>query len=174
MMRTQHVALLAALLACAAAASETADHPDCPCGPFDQPDRVVREGAIDFAEARTVSGIEVYLANTSLRAGRSDAPFVIAGSGDPAAGRVRFQARQTITLGPGFHARKGSVFEASLVPLASARVAPSVWPADTEAADRSPAATTTVVAGDPAAEPPDPNRIEPMRPPRRPQLIPPK
>lgn len=148
-------------------ATAAADEDVCACGPFDKPDKIVREASVEFHTAHRVVGTEIYLANTWLRAGSAEATFVIAGEESEEPGRVRFRARTKITLGPGFHAQKGSRFEASIEPLRLAQATRSVWPTDTEAANRNPDATTAVVLPDANVEPPDPYAIPPMRPPRR-------
>lgn len=159
------VLLLVSLPWLASAAEEVA--PGCACGPFDKPDRVIREGSIDFKQEHRVVGTEIYLANTSLRAGQADAPFVVVGGDPEGAGRLQFRARTTITLGPGFHAERGSRFEASIEPLKLARAAKSVWPDDTKQANEFSGATDTVVVPVANPVPPDPYAITPMRPPRR-------
>ena len=162
-------ASVAGMVAFMAAWSAPADEESvCLCGPFDKPSVVVREASIDFDTARRVAGTEIYMANTSLSAGSAEAPFVVVGGAGEAVGRVRFRARTEITLGAGFHAERGSHFEASLVPLTRVRERRSVWPEDTEAANANPKATRTVIEPTAAPEPPDPYAIAPMKPPRRP------
>jgi hypothetical protein len=139
------------------AASRALGEPPCECGPFDKPDRVVRQGTIALTETRTVSGAEIYLSNTTLRVAGAGNAFVVAEQqGAVPGGRLRVQARREIVFGPGFHAKRGSRLEASITPLIAAE-AESIWPDDTAA----------LHAASPASHeglrPPDPYRIAPMR-----------
>jgi hypothetical protein len=160
---TLRLGLVAAVVAALAATAGRAQEVACVVGPFDAPDRVVREGRIELAESRTLAGAEVYLSNTSLRVGGGEGSFVLAGSEAPGAGgRLRLQARTEIVLGPGFHAQRGSRLEASIVALERAKAEGKTQPADSAEADRARGATETVVRPDAAAAPPDPYRIPPM------------
>jgi hypothetical protein len=150
-------ALVLALLVAASASAE----PPCECGPFDKPDRVVRQGRIELTEQRSIVGAEIYLANTDLSVAGEGVPVVLMpGTSGKEGGRLRLQARREIVLGAGFHARRGSRLEASLVALVTADGGPSQWPADVrEEHSTAPAEHRPIAA-------PDPYRIAPMSAPR--------
>jgi hypothetical protein len=153
--------MLAFVIACSLLCGSSAAEPPCECGPFDKPDRVIRQGAIELSDKRTITGAEIYLSNTTLRVAGSGEPFVVeSGASDKEGGRLRVQARREIVLGAGFHAKRGSRLEASIVALVSADDGPSAWPADVrEEHSATPSAHTAFAA-------PDPYRIEPMLGPR--------
>jgi len=135
--------------------------PPCECGPFDKPDRVVRQGRIELTEQRTIAGAEIYLANTDLLVAGNGTPVVLLpGASDTEGGRLRLQARRQIVLGAGFHAKRGSRLEASLVALVTADGGPSEWPTDVRREHSLAPAEHHAIAA------PDPYRIGPMRAPR--------